>query len=79
MVSQTTARGRATRPRTLGQWQEAADVALFFLKVADFQDLGLLTGGPVVNRRECERILSSAEKRGVLPHESRPAGEGAGE
>ena len=55
--------------RTREGWQEAADLAAFWLKVADYNRMGLLKGGPEISEAKCERIIRLAAKRGVHPVE----------
>ena len=66
-----TTRKRLRHPsiRTREGWQEAADVAAFWLKVADYNRLGLLKGGPEIDEKRCERLITLAAKRGIHPVE----------
>lgn len=55
--------------RTREGWQEAADIAAFWLKVADYNRMGLLKGGPKIDETRCYRVIELAAKRGVHPME----------
>jgi len=59
-------------PKSKREWQEAADLALFWLKVDDLRSYGVLRGGPVVNAEQCERIIAAAARRGIHPVEGVP-------
>jgi hypothetical protein len=59
-------------PRTKREWQEAADLALFWLKIDDLRKYGVLQGGPTVNAERCEQIIAAAARRGIHPVEGVP-------
>lgn len=59
-------------PKSRREWQEAADPALFWLKVDDLRKYGVLQGGPIVNAEQCERIIAAAARRGIHPDEGVP-------
>jgi hypothetical protein len=54
-------------PQTKEQWQEAADLAEFYLHLDSAQRYGLVTGGPDINFDRCEEILREARQRGIRP------------
>ena len=54
-------------PKTLEEWQEAADAANFLLELESCRMFGLIEGGPEVNLARCESILNRAAKRGIAP------------
>jgi len=71
MMDVATNRKRPRHPsiRSREGWQEAADIAAFWLKVADYYRMGVLKNGPVIDEKRCERIITLAAKRGVHPVE----------
>ena len=54
-------------PRTRAQWQEAVDLAGFWLSVQATRDYGLTTGGPEIDVARCEELLRLGRERGVVP------------
>lgn len=54
-------------PKTLKEWQEAADEAELLLCLDSCRQFGLIEGGPVANVERCEYILAEAHSRGVTP------------
>lgn len=53
------------------EWQEAADLALFWLRGDDLRKYGVLQGGPVVDVVRCEEIIAAPPRRGVRPVEGK--------
>lgn len=54
-------------PRTLQEWQYAADLADLALCVDAARQFGLITGGLVVNVQRCEEIIERAATRLIAP------------
>lgn len=54
-------------PQTPEEWQEAADLAWFFLVLESCRMYGLIRGGPRANIERCESILIQAKNRGITP------------
>jgi hypothetical protein len=54
-------------PETPEQWQEAADLANFFLELESCRMYGLIEGGPRADIERCDSILNLARKRGIHP------------
>jgi hypothetical protein len=57
----------AQGPQTPEEWQEAADLATFWLHVDAARAYGLVKGGPPVDADRCEALLAAARGRGVRP------------
>jgi hypothetical protein len=55
------------RPRTPGEWQDAADLAEAALLVDSARTYGIITGGPAVDAARAASLLEQARRRGVLP------------
>lgn len=66
-ISERIVETKARNPRTLDEWQYAADAAEFFLGLDACHQYGLITGGPGINVARCETILRRAEARGITP------------
>lgn len=54
-------------PSTPEQWQEAIDLANFFLHLDAARQYGLIQGGPEVNIERCEEILERGRVLGIEP------------
>lgn len=54
-------------PRTLEEWQEAADGAELALLIDSCRQYGLIEGGPEYDLERCDWILKEAKKRGIVP------------
>lgn len=54
-------------PRTREEWQEAVDLAEFYLAMDSARQYGLVTGGPTVDLERCEEIKRRGKKHGVSP------------
>ncbi len=61
---------RPREPTTVGEWQNAVDVAAACRVLADLRMYGLIEGGPEINVQRCDEILARGRKRGIEP--SRP-------
>lgn len=55
------------QPQTAAEWQEAVDLAEFFLCVDAARNYGLVKGGPPVDVSRCEEILAEGKRRGTTP------------
>jgi hypothetical protein len=58
---------KARNPRTPGEWQEAVDIAEFFLLLDSSNKYGLTQGGPGINVDRCEAILKEGRAIGYRP------------
>jgi hypothetical protein len=54
-------------PRTPAQWQEAVDLADFYVRLDSARKYGLVTGGPDIDLGRCEELLKLGRLRGVRP------------
>lgn len=52
-----------TAPRTLAEWQYAADLAELALSLDAAKQFGLIEGGPVVNCDACADLIEAAAER----------------
>jgi hypothetical protein len=59
------ARIQSSEPKTLQEWQYAADLAALALSIDAARQFGLITGGPIVNHARCDEIIAGAESRGL--------------
>jgi hypothetical protein len=56
------------QPRTTKEWQEAVDLAKFFLSLDGARKYGFVTGGPeIIDIERCTEILKQGRCRGVRP------------
>ena len=55
-------------PKTDAEWQEAVDLAEFYLRLDSARQYGLITGGPEVNVARCEALLATGKERGFRPN-----------
>jgi len=55
------------QPKTGAEWQEAVDLAEFYLCLDSARKYGLVKGGPEINVSRCEQILADGKRRGVAP------------
>lgn len=56
-----------THPRTPEQWQEAVDLAEFYLHLDAARKYGLVKGGPEVDVARCEQLLARGARKGYKP------------
>ncbi len=54
-------------PQTPEEWQEAVDMAEFYLTLESARMYGLVVGGPDVNSERCLDILERGKAKGVKP------------
>ena len=54
-------------PQTQEEWQEAVDMAEFYLALESARMYGLVVGGPEVNSERCLDILERGKLKGVRP------------
>lgn len=54
-------------PRTPAEWQDAVNIAEFFLLIDSARQYGLITGGPKTDVDRCVEILREGERRGIHP------------
>lgn len=54
-------------PQTPAEWQEAIDVAKFFLALDDARLYGLVRGGPEVDADRCVELLERGAAMGITP------------
>jgi hypothetical protein len=54
-------------PSTDAEWQEAVDLADFWIRVDAARQYGLITGGPAVDVARCARLLKRGKKLGFDP------------
>lgn len=59
-------------PETAEEWQEAVNVAEFYLLLDSARQYGLIEGGPLIDIERCEELLRRGRQKGFQP---RPAGE----
>lgn len=59
---------KVAQPRSMADWQFAADAAMALLAFESARAFGLISGGPDVNADRCSRLLSQADARhGIRP------------
>ncbi len=56
-------------PTSLGEWQEAANMAAFWILFNSAQKYGLVTG-PTVNLERAEEIVKCAKRFGIVPSDN---------
>jgi hypothetical protein len=61
-------------PRTPEEWQEAVNLAHFYLRMKGARLYGLIYGGPTVDVARCEQILLDGRDRGFHPQPEALAG-----
>ena len=49
------------------EWQEAVDLANFYLLLDSCRQYGSVTGGPKINVDRCVEIIQEGKKRGISP------------
>ena len=54
-------------PTTPTEWQEAVDLAEFYVCLDSAAKYGLVTGGPQINLERCEQILRDGRALGYRP------------
>lgn len=54
-------------PRTKREWQEAVDLANFYLVLDSARQYGLIAGGPDIDVRRCEDLIVQGKHRGLEP------------
>ncbi len=54
-------------PINRSEWQDAVDLADFFITLDSARQYGLVEGGPKVNLERCEELLAAGSKRGIVP------------
>lgn len=57
-------------PETAAEWQEAVDLAEFYLLLDSARAYGLATGGPEINPERCQEILKRGRGIGYRPKRS---------
>jgi hypothetical protein len=68
MITGPTKRNRKCRnPETPGEWQEAVDLAEFWLLVDSAKQYGLVTGGSPINSDRCQVLLALGKSKGFTP------------
>ncbi len=56
-------------PQTPTEWQEAVDLAEFFLLLDAARKYNLVTGGPDILLERCEQILREGRRQSIRPHQ----------
>lgn len=55
-------------PETDAEWQEAVDLAEFYLHLESAKQYGLVAGGPQkVHLERCDELLKRGSERGITP------------
>jgi hypothetical protein len=54
-------------PQTPAEWQEAVDLATFYLALDSARKYGFVTGGPEVNVERTELVLNRGRELGFVP------------
>jgi hypothetical protein len=57
-----------TDPQTPEQWQDAVNLAHFFMAIDSARQYGLIAGGPTVNIERCEVVLTQGREKGITPN-----------
>ena len=62
------AKQQAKQPSTLAEWQEAVDLAEFYLHLDSARKYGLIQGGAEsIDVGRCEQLLAAGKRRGGGP------------